>query len=100
MVDIPDAVCIYIPLMKDLGMSWSEIKNTPRVELEGILSAFAEYNKLHSFDGYSDKDISEMAKSRPEIRSQYGEYQLANRDLKEKLGKRVKVAGFKKLIDG
>ena len=100
MVDMPDAVCIYIPLMKDLGMSWSEIKNTSRTELEGILSAFAEYNKLHSFDGYSDKDISEMAKTRPEIRSQYGEYQLANRDLKEKLGKKVRVTGFKKLIDG
>lgn len=100
MVDMPDAVCIYIPLMKDLGMSWSEIKNTSRTELEGILSAFAEYNKLHSFDGYSDKDISEMAKTRPEIRSQYGEYQLANRNLKEKLGKKVRVAGFKKLIDG
>ena len=97
---MPDAVCIYIPLMKDLGMSWSEIKNTSRTELEGILSAFAEYNKLHSFDGYSDKDISEMAKTRPEIRSQYGEYQLANRNLKEKLGKKVRVAGFKKLIDG
>ena len=100
MVDMPDAVCIYIPLMKDLGMSWSEIKNTSRTELEGILSAFAEYNKLHSFDGYSDKDISEMAKTRPEIRSQYGEYQLANRDLKEKLGKKVRVTGLKKLIDG
>ena len=100
MVDMPDAVCIYIPLMKDLGMSWSEIKNTSRTELEGILSAFAEYNKLHSFDGYSDKDISEMAKTRPEIRSQYGEYQLANRNLKEKLGKKVRVTGFKKLIDG
>ena len=100
MVDMPDAVCIYIPLMKDLGMSWSEIKNTSRTELEGILSAFAEYNKLHSFDGYSDKDISEMAKTRPEIRSQYGEYQLANRDLKEKLGKKVRVTGFKKLIAG
>ena len=100
MVDMPDAVCIYIPLMKDLGMSWSEIKNTSRTELEGILSAFAEYNKLHSFDGYSDKDISEMAKTRPEIRSQYVEYQLANRNLKEKLGKKVRVAGFKKLIDG
>ena len=100
MKESPDAVLVYIPLMKDLGMSWSEIKNTSRTELEGILSAFAEYNKLHSFDGYSDKDISEMAKTRPEIRSQYGEYQLANRNLKEKLGKKVRVAGFKKLIDG
>ena len=99
MVDIPDAVCLYIPLMKDLGMSWSEIKNTPRIEFEGILSAFGQYNKLHAFDGYSDQDISEMAKTRPEIRSQYGEYQLANRDLKEKLGKRVKVQGFKQLVN-
>ena len=94
----PDAVCIYIPLMKHLGMSWSEIKDTPRIELEGILSALGEFNLLHSFDGYSEKDISSMAKDKPEIRSKYGEYVLANRRLKEKLGHHVERPNFKNLL--
>jgi len=98
MVNIPDAVCIYIPLMKDLGMSWSEIKSTSRKELEGILSAFSEYNKIHSFDGYTDKDVNEMAKNNPEIRSKYGTYKEANRKLEERLGRRRKVKGFKELL--
>ncbi len=99
MKDSPDAVCIYIPLMKDLGMSWAEIKNTPRRELEGILSAFSEYSILHSFDGYGDKDIAEMAKNKPEVRSQYAEYMEANRNLKEKLGQVVKRKSIKHLIE-
>ena len=98
MVNIPDAVCIYIPLMKDLGMSWSEIKSTSRKVLEGILSAFSEYNKIHSFDGYTDKDVNEMAKNNPEIRSKYGTYKEANRKLEERLGRRRKVKGFKELL--
>ena len=65
MRNAPEAVCIYIPLMKDLGMSWTDIKQTSRVELEGLLSAYSEYLVLHSYDGYSDKDISEMAKNKP-----------------------------------
>ena len=98
MKDSPDAVCIYIPLMKDLGMSWAEIKTTPRMELEGILAAVGEYNVLHSFDGYSSEDIGEMSKKRPEIRSQYTRYMEANRDLKSKLGKKEERKGFKELM--
>ena len=94
----PDAVCIYIPLMKDLGMSWIDIKRTPRIELEGLLHAYAEYSILHSFDGYSDKDISEMAKNRPDVRSQYGKYVEANRELKRKLGILVESKSFKGLL--
>ncbi len=94
----PDAVCIYIPLMKDLGMSWSDIKRTPRVELEGLLQAYAEYSILHSFDGYSDKDVSEMAKNKPEVRSQYGKYIEANRKLKRKLGQVAERKSFKDLV--
>ena len=37
--------CI-IPLMSDLNMSWYEIKNTPRFELEGLAKALSEYNIL------------------------------------------------------
>ncbi len=94
----PDAVCIYIPLMKDLGMSWADIKRTPRMELEGLLQAYAEYSILHSFDGYSDKDVSEMAKNKPEVRSQYGKYIEANRKLKRRLGQEVERKSFKDLV--
>jgi len=94
----PDAVCIYIPLMKDLGMSWADIKRTPRMELEGLLQAYAEYSILHSFDGYSDKDVSEMAKNKPEVRSQYGKYIEANRKLKRRLGQEVERKSFKGLL--
>ena len=98
MRDSPDAVCIYIPLMKDLGMSWLDIKNTPRRELEGILAAFSEYNTLHSFDGYNDNDISQMAKDKPEIRAAYVKYVESNRNLREKLGQEAKSKSFKDLL--
>ena len=98
MRNAPDAVCIYIPLMKDLGMSWADIKRTPRVELVGLLRAYSEYLLLHSYDGYSDKDISEMAKNKPEVRSQYGQYIEANRRLKKKLGQVVESKSFKGLL--
>ena len=98
MRDAPEAVCIYIPLMKDLGMSWQDIKQTSRVELEGLLSAYSEYMIIHSFDGYNEKDVSEMAKNKPEVRSQYAKYMEANRNLKEKLGKKVQRPSIKDLI--
>ena len=98
MRDAPDAVCIYIPLMKHLGMSWTEIKKTPRMELEGLLAALGEFNVIHSFDGYNESDISEMAKNKPEVRSKYGEYVLANRRLKEKLGQKTERPSFQGLL--
>ena len=98
MKEAPEAVCIYIPLMKDLGMSWAEIKNTPRTELEGLLMAFSEYRVLHSFDGYSEKDISEMGKGKPEVRSQYAHYREANRKLKRKLGHEQERRSFNELL--
>lgn len=39
-----------------------------------VLAAYHEHEALHSMDGYSDKDITDMAKSKPEIRSQYIQY--------------------------
>ena len=74
MREAPEPVLLYIPLMKDLGLSWNEIKETPRVELEGILVAYTEYQLLHSLDGYDDNDISNMAKNKPQIRGQYARY--------------------------
>jgi hypothetical protein len=84
--------------MKDLGMQWREIKNTPRHELIGLLSAHAEYSEFHSMDGYSDKDISEMAKDRPEIRPQYARYLEKRRKFEDMLGEKKKRPTFRGLI--
>jgi len=62
MKEAPEPVLLFIPLMKELNLSWEEIKTTPRVELEGLLIAFQEYSSLHSFDGYDEKDVNEMDK--------------------------------------
>jgi len=74
MREAPEPVLLYIPLMKDLGLSWKEIKETPRRELEGILIAYAEYRLLHSLDGYDADDISDMAKRKPRVRGDYARY--------------------------
>jgi hypothetical protein len=60
--------------MKELGLSWSEIKSTPRIELEGLLCSLAEYQVLHSMDGYDSDDVGKMAKQKPQVRSQYAKY--------------------------
>jgi len=70
--------CI-IPLMKDLNMSWSQIKKTPRYELEGLALGLSEYVTLHAFDGYSAEDLKESFKSKPEVREQWNAYQAARR---------------------
>ena len=54
-------------------MSWEEIKRIPRVELDGLLLGLKNYTTIHAFDGYNDKDISNMAKDKPEVSSQYAE---------------------------
>ena len=74
MREAPEAVLLYIPLMKELGMSWEEIKHTPRFELEGLLIALGQHSQLHSLDGYDDEDINKMAKQKPRLRSQYAQY--------------------------
>ena len=63
--------------MKDLGLSWEDIKSTSRVELEGLLLALGEYNVLHSMDGYDSEDINDMAKNKPAIRGQWARYNAA-----------------------
>ena len=60
--------------MKDLNLSWAEIKATPRYELQGLATALSEFNILHSFDGYDNEDVDSMAKDKPRIRSKYNEY--------------------------
>ncbi len=65
-------------------MTWEEIKKTPRHELEGLVIALGEYNILHSFDGYTNKNISEMAKDNPEVAKQYAEYQAKQRKYRKR----------------
>jgi len=91
MTESPDAVLLYVPLMKELGMSWNEIKNTSHRELQGLLRAANEYQILHSFDGYSSEDISEIAKNKPEIRGSYAKYLEQRRKFEEKIGQKKKV---------
>jgi len=93
-----EAIYLYIPLMKELGMSWHEIRNTPRHELEGLMSAFSSYSLLHAFDGYSSDSIGEMAKKNPEIRSQYGKSQEFKARMDKKMGKKRKVQSFSELV--
>ena len=71
MTTAPEAVYLYVPLMKDLGLSWTELKSLPKSELEGLLYALSQYSKLHQFDGYDADDVSEMANNKPAIRSDY-----------------------------
>ena len=98
MLESPDAVLVYIPLMKNLGMRWNDIKQTPRYELLGLLSASQEHQIFHSMDGYSDKDISEMAKERPEVRTQYAQYLEMRRKYSDMLGKKTKRPTFKGIV--
>ena len=87
-------VTIWIPLMKDLGLSYTEIKESSRGELIGLLAGLSNYNTLHAFDGYSDKDIGEMAKNKPSVRSDYAKTQA----LKAKYGLAQKPKSFKELL--
>jgi len=91
MLESPDAVLVYIPLMKGLGMSWNDIKCTPRLELESLLSAMYEYDTMHSMDGYDDRDINEMAKKKPSIRASYTKYLETRRKYEVMLGKKNKA---------
>ena len=76
-------------------MSWPDIKSTPRIELEGLMEAYNEYITVHNFDGYSPEDVSEMAKSKPQVRTQYMEHMEAKARLDEKLGKKRQRASVK-----
>jgi len=86
MTETAEPVLIWIPLMKDLGMSWKEIKNTPNWELQGILGAYQEHQILHSMDGYTERDIGEMSKNKPELRSQWYTYQERQKKFRQAAG--------------
>ena len=88
---------VIIQCIKYLGMSWSDVKTTPRTELVGLLTACSNYNVLHSFDGYSDSDISELAKNNPSIRSDYARYRQMNSEYEARAGRKQKIKSFSDL---
>ena len=94
----PEAVYVIIPCMKELGMSWSEIKTTPRHELSGLLIAMSNYNIMHSFDGYSSDEIGDLAKGKPEVRSQYQKAMELKAKYEMRAGKQQKTQSFKDLL--
>ena len=79
-------------------MSWSEIKTTPLVELQGLLKGFENYNVYHAFDGYSGKDIDTMAKDRPEVRSNYAKSRRMKTKYDMILGRQRRVQSFRELL--
>ena len=72
-------------------MSWSELKSLPRKELEGLLFGLSQYMRMHQFDGYNEEEIGNLAKDKPQVRSDYNQY----RELKDEYDARL---GIKKQI--
>ena len=86
MKQAPEAIFLYIPLMKELGLSWTEIKSCTNQELEWLLYGLSQYNQFHRFDGYDDEDISHMAKNKPQVRSDYYQYREIRDSYENKIG--------------
>ena len=84
--------------MKELHLSWSEIKSLPRKELEGLLYGLSQYSKMHQFDGYDEKDISEMAKDKPRVRSDYYKYMELKQVYEGRVGAERKAKTFEGII--
>jgi len=97
MTTAPDAVFVIIPCMKELGMSWSEIKSTPRHELTSLLMALNNYNIIHQFDGYTPDDVGHMAKDRPQIRGAYSRSIAMKKQYERRAGKKEKIKSFSDL---
>ena len=81
-------------------MSWNEIKKIPRVELDGLVLALANFEKIHAFDGYNEKDITTMAKDKPEIRKQFVDSKRLKDSFEIKAGrmKSKKISTFTELM--
>jgi len=83
-------------------MTWADIKHTPRSELQGLILALSNYNLIHAYDGYNDKDIGQMAKDKPEVRGQYAKSVEMKRIYKERAGlvDKAKSVSFSELLNG
>jgi len=89
---------MYVPLMKDLNLDWNTLKALPRTEIQALTAGLREYNLLHAYDGYADKDINEMAKSKPEIRSDYAKYKEQQRKYQRILNMEKKPMSLGELL--
>ena len=98
MIESPDAVYLIIPAMKELGMSWSEIKQTPREEIMGLVAALNQYELLHAYDGYTSDDINNMAKNNPNIRSDYTKYLETKARYEDRANIKRKKQSFESLL--
>jgi len=98
MITAPDAVYVIIPCMKELGMSWSEIKSTPRHELVGLLAAMSNYNQLHAFDGYSPDEVNEFAKNKAQVRTDYQKSMDLKARYEMRSGKKREVQSFRDIL--
>jgi hypothetical protein len=87
---------MYIPLMKDLHMSWNDIKNTPNVELNALMIGLNNFNIFHAFDGYTSEDVAGMAKKNPSLRGQYANTQ----QMQARFGSKRKPTSFSEIIQG
>ena len=94
----PEAVYVIIPCMKELGMSWNEIKATPRRELVGLLAAMSNYNILHQFDGYTPEEVSDLSKNKPDLRSQYGKSMELKANYEMRAGKKAVAKSFRDIL--
>ena len=99
MKEDPDVVCLYIPLMKELNMSWHDIKLCSKTELYGILSAYSTYETMHAFDGYTAESVGQMAKNDPSIHGKFAKSLDTKRRMEERVGiKREGPRGFKQAL--
>ncbi len=84
--------------MKNLNMSWEEIKQTPRYEIMGLVAAHNQYEILHAYDGYTDGDISQLSKDKPELRSSYNKSMTLKAKYEISSGKRRVTKKFSNLV--
>jgi len=99
MKEDPDVVNLYIPLMKDLNMSYSEIQSLSRHELNGLLLALDTYTTMHAFDGYTSESIGDLARNDASIHGRYAKTQEVKARMEERMGiqesKKKPMVGFK-----
>ena len=84
--------------MKELNMSWADIKKTPSIELQGLYLAFQNYTVMHAFDGYDEKDVATMAKNKPDVRTQYLKTQEKKKYFEKKTGVKEESKDFKEIL--
>ncbi len=68
------------------------------MELQGLLQALTTHKIVHAYDGYTPDDIGELAKKKPQIRSDYAKSMSIKAKLEEKAGVKRQVASLKDIV--